>query len=155
MGRLRGVDSLLLEGMAYVLTTHSRCTGTRTLQLDNDRDRCGKDLAAPKKKDQAAARGDDTKELRLSMVLRNTGGHSNRRNSLHHFKRCSHGQATKATGGDKKKAAAKIWRRQRSGGVTEAKTPKTCDAKELQRGKDRRLYRAGEGGGKGRGQRRW
>ena len=43
------------------------------------------------------------------------------RNSLHHYKRSSHGQARKATGGDKKKAAAKIWRRQRSGGAKDAK----------------------------------
>ena len=40
---------------------------------------------------------------------------------MHHYKRSSHGQARKATGGDKKKAAAKIWRRQRSGGAKDAK----------------------------------
>ena len=65
------------------------------------------------------------------------------RNSLHHYKRSSHGQARKATGGDKKKAAAKIWRRQRSGGAKDAKAGEVA----RKEGWRRRLARkAGEEG---------
>ena len=83
------------------------------------------------------------------------------RRSLHRQKRSSHGQARKATGGDQKEAAAKIWRRQRSGGAKDAKAGEVARKEGCEEGWRGRLARkavrqegwrrkAGEEGWRGR-----